>query len=52
MKKEDSGAQQDRKVAKHYVFPLCCGSGGSESRVAKGAGAELIGEMRDNQIIR
>jgi hypothetical protein len=34
-KKEDPGAQKGRKVAKHCVFPMICGSGGSKSRLAK-----------------
>ena len=29
-KKEDPGARKGRKVAKHCVFPMICGSGGSE----------------------
>ena len=33
------------KVAKHYVFPMTCGSGGSKSRLAKAAGAEPAGHM-------
>ena len=33
-KKEDPGARKGRKVAKHYVFPMLCGSGGSKSRLA------------------
>ena len=39
-KKEDPGARKGRKVAKHYVSPMICGSGGSKSRLAKAAGAE------------
>ena len=39
-KKEDPGARKGRKVAKHCVFPMICGSGGSKSRLAKAAGAE------------
>ena len=41
-KKEDQGARKGtrRKVAKHCVFPLICGSRGSKSRLAKAAGAE------------
>ena len=35
-----------RKVAKHFVFPMICGSGGPKSRLAKAAGAE----MRDEQL--
>ena len=34
-KKEDPGARKGRKVAKHSVFPMMCGSGGSKSRLAK-----------------
>ena len=36
-KKEDPGARKRRKVAKHGVFPMICGSGGSKSRLAKAA---------------
>ena len=32
-KKEDPGARKGRKVAKHCVFPMICGSGGSKSRL-------------------
>jgi len=44
-KKEDAGARKGRKVAKHCVFPMICGSGGSKSRLAKAAGAEPSGQM-------
>ena len=49
-KKEDPGARKGRKVAKHCVFPMICGSGGSESRLAKAAGAEPAGQMRDGKL--
>ena len=39
-KKEDAGARKGSQVAKHYVFPMICGSGGSKSRLAKVAVAE------------
>jgi len=42
-KKEDAGARKGRKVAKHCVFPMIWGSGGSKSRLAKAAGAEPCG---------
>jgi len=45
-KKEDAGARKGRKVAKCYVFPMICGSGGSKSRLAKAVdavGAESSG---------
>ena len=38
------------KVAKHCVFPMICGSGGSKSRLAKAAGAEPAGQMRDDKL--
>ena len=39
-KKEDADARKGRKVGKHCVFPMICGSGGSKSRLAKAAAAE------------
>ena len=48
-KREDAGARKGRKVAKHCVFPMICGSGGSKSRLAKAAGAEPAGQMKDKQ---
>jgi len=49
-KKEAAGARKGRKVAKHYVFPMICGSGGSKSRLAKAAGAEPAGQMRGEKM--
>ena len=49
-KKEDPGARKGRKVAKHCVFPMIWGSGGSKSRLAKAAGAEPAGQMRDENL--
>jgi len=46
-KKEDPGARKGSKVAKHCVFPMIRGPGGSKSRLAKWAGAEPAGQMRD-----
>jgi len=48
-KKEDAGARKGRNVANHRVFPICV-SGGSKSRVAKAAGAEPSGQMRDQKL--
>ena len=45
-KREDASARQGRKGAKHCVFPMFCGSGGSKSRLAKAAGAETSAQMR------
>ena len=42
-------AREKVEVAKHCVFPMICGSGGSKSRLAKAAGAEPSGEMRDEK---
>ena len=49
-KKADPGARKGRKVAKHCVFPMICGSRGSKSRLAKAAGAEPAGQMRDEKL--
>ena len=49
-KKEDADARKGRKVAKHCVFPIICGSGGSKRRLAKAAGAEPAGQMRDETL--
>ena len=49
-KKEDADARKGRKVANHSVFPMIWGSGGSKSRLAKAAGAEPAGQMRDEKV--
>ena len=49
-KKEDAGARKGRIVAIHCVFPMICGSGGSKSKLAKAAGAEPAGQMRDKKL--
>ena len=42
--------EKGRKVAKHCVLPMIWGSGGSKSRLAKAAGAEPAGQMRDEKL--
>ena len=42
--------RKGRKVAKHCVFSDVWGSGGPKSRLAKAAGAEPSGEMRDEKL--
>ena len=49
-KKEDAVAWKGRKVAVQCVFPMICGSGESKRRLAKAAGAEPAGQMRDEQL--
>ena len=49
-KQEDAGARKGRKGAIHCVFPMIWGSGGSRSNLAKAAGAEPIGQMRDEKL--
>ena len=46
-KKEDAGARKGSKVPIHCVFPMMCGSEASKSRLAKAAGVEPCGQMRD-----
>ena len=47
---KDADARKGRKVAKHCVFPMICGSGGSKRRLATAAGAEPAGQMRDEKV--
>ena len=49
-KKEDAGAQKGREVVIHCVFQMIWGSGGSKSNLAKAAGAEAAGPMRDEKL--
>ena len=44
--------QVREKVGKsrNTVFPIICGSGGLKSRLAKAAGAEPSGQMRDEKL--
>ena len=49
-KREGAGARKGRKVAIHYVFPMICGSGGPKSNLAKAAGPEPAGQMRDEKL--
>ena len=49
-KKADADARKGRKVAKHCVFLMVWSSGGSKSRLAKAAGAEPAGQMRDEKL--
>ena len=49
-KKEDPGARKGKKGSKHCLFAMICGSGGSKSRLAKAAGAEPAGQMRDEKL--
>ena len=49
---EGKKMEMREKVGKsrHTVFPMICGSGGSKSRLAKAAGAEPAGQMRDENL--
>ena len=38
------------KLPNTVFFPMICGSGGSKSRLAKAAGAEPSGQMRDEKL--
>ena len=42
--------EKGRNVAKRYVFPMYCGSGGSKSRLPKAAGAEPSGQLRNEKL--
>ena len=43
-------AKKQESRANHGVFPMICGSRGSKSRLAKAAGAEPSGQMRDAKL--
>ena len=43
-------ARKGRKVANQGVFPMICRSGGSQSKLAKAAGGEPSGQMRDEKL--
>jgi len=49
-KKEDPGARKGKESRETLFVPMICGSGGSKSRLAKVAGAEPAGQMRDEQL--
>ena len=49
-RQKNTDARKGRKVAKHCVFPMICGSGGSKSRLAKAAGAEPAGHRSDEKL--
>ena len=52
-KREEKKMQEREKVEKSrfiVFFPMICGSGGSKSRLAKAAGAEPPGQMRDEKL--
>ena len=42
--------RKSRNTVFFNVFPMICGSGGSKSRLAKAAGAEPAGQMRDEKL--
>ena len=42
--------EKGRKVTIHCVFPMIWGSGGSKSNLAKAAGAEPAGQMREKKM--
>ena len=49
-KKEDAGARKVGKSRNTAFFSMICGSGGSKSRLAKAAGAQPSGQMRDEKL--
>ena len=43
-------SEKRRKEGIHCVFPMVCGSGGWKSRLAKAAGAEPSGQIRNEKL--
>ena len=50
-KKEDTDARKNRKIANYCIFLIIYSSGRSKSRLAKGAGAEPTGQIRDEKLL-
>ena len=50
LRRKKTGARKGRKVAKHCVFPMILWLRKVESRLAKAAGAEPAGQMRDEKL--
>ena len=50
VRRKKTQAGKGRKAAIHCVFRMICGAGGSKSRLAKAAGAEPSGQMRDEKL--
>ena len=48
--KKEQSPRKGRKVAKHCIFPMVRGSGGSTSRLAKVAGVEPSSGMKDRKL--
>ena len=51
-KSEKRKSKRKEEVARRCVFPVFCGSGGSKSRLAKAAGAQPSGRMRDQKLMK
>ena len=49
-KRKDAGARKCSRCAKHCVFQIFCGCGGWKSRLAKAAGAEPAGQIKDDTL--
>ena len=49
-KERRSKRAKSRKVAKHFVFAMFCSPEGQKSRLAKAAGVEASGRMRDEKL--
>ena len=50
VRREKMQVRKGSKVAKHCVFPMFCGPGGSKSGLAKAAGAEVAVQMREEKL--
>ena len=48
--RKDAAVRKGREVARHCVFLMFCGSGGSKSRLAKAAIAKPAGQMKDEKL--
>ena len=50
VRREKMPVSEKVRKSRSTVFPMFCGSGGSKSRLAKAAGAEAAGQMKDEKL--
>ena len=50
VRREKMQVREKVRKSRNTVFPVFCGSGGSKSRLAKAAGAETSGQMRQEKL--
>ena len=50
VRREEMQVREKVGKSRNTVFPVFCGSGGSKGRLAKAAGAEVAGQVKDEKL--